>query len=161
MRRIDHKIAWLEIQVTPPTWLNDDDIPADLLPELSTENNTMSVYEIEDDKSNLQDVIASLAANRDDVHRLDYVLIKKNLLTGKGLQFQKTDGDTPHKEVNEKYHWNVIELSGNKISVLGNKILNSEIESFDRKKIKTIIAEYIKNGTFSENDLKQSLIENL
>ena len=121
----------------------------------------MSVYEIDDEKSNLQDVIASLAAKRDDVQRLDYVLVEESLLTGEGIQFQKTDGDTPHKEVNEKYHLNVIELSGNKISVLGNKILNSKIESINRKKIKTIIAEFLGDGTFSEDDLKQSLIEDL
>ena len=161
LRRIDHKILWLENQHDRPDWLNDDDVPADLLSDFSTKNNALSVYEIDEGNSNLQDIIASLAANRDKVQRFDYVLFDKKLLTEKGIQFQNSSGDTPHQEVNEKYHLDIIKLSGKKVAAIGNQFLDYTIESTSKKQIKAIINKYINNDIFSVDNLKKSLLEDL
>lgn len=161
MRRIDHRALWLENQNDLPHWHKDDDVPADLLSDFSTTDNTLSVYKITKGKSNLQDIIASLAANRDKVQRFDYVLFEKTLMTEKGIKFQNTSGDTPHQEVNEKFHLNMIELSGKKVTEIGNQFLNYTIESTSKKRIKSIINKYIKNDIFSVDNLKKSLVEDL
>ena len=52
-------------------WLPDDDIRADALKSLKSENNALSIY-LFDGESNIDRVIAAFSATRSKVENLDY-----------------------------------------------------------------------------------------
>jgi hypothetical protein len=62
------------------SWLSNGEIQSDALGDLNTSNNTLSVWYVEDDQSNLDQVITALASNRDAISNLDYVLFDISLV---------------------------------------------------------------------------------
>ena len=87
-----------------PIWLNQGDVPGDLLKDLRTTDNELSVYEVNDDESNLDKIISAMAANRDYLGKLDYILIEKKLITDNSYTLTKADGNTLSEVVNKDYH---------------------------------------------------------
>jgi hypothetical protein len=58
-----------------------DDFPADVFCDLQTRNNTLSVYLVDQDESNLDRVIAAFAANGDRPDVLDFALVQVERLS--------------------------------------------------------------------------------
>lgn len=155
-------MLWENLKLQPPAWLKEHDIPADLLNEFYIENNSVSVYEIESTQSNLDDVQASLAANRKYLTRFDYMLLDTKIILTRGWQLHKVAGATHNQFVNQNYHFDVVNLSGKNMVTFGNQIIKkSTIGSVSPKDIKTKINACIKNGFISENDLEPSLVKAL
>jgi hypothetical protein len=71
MLRKIRKARWYQHNQADFPWLLDEDIPADPLGDLVTNDNELSVWQINDDKSNLHRIAAALAANSDDISNLD------------------------------------------------------------------------------------------
>lgn len=78
------------------SWLEEGQLQADALADLKTTNNELSVWHIEDDKSNLEEVVAALAANCDDVSNLDYALFDQQLLSEIDIRIKATKGGSPY-----------------------------------------------------------------
>lgn len=81
--RMISKGKWLPEPNLP--WLKEDELQADVFHELKTGENTLSVWSIADDRSNLERVVAALAANRNRVSNFDYALISQERLQQAGL----------------------------------------------------------------------------
>jgi hypothetical protein len=67
--RTIRKDRWYRIEDVP--WLEEGDIHADPLADLNTKANELSVWLIEDDRSNLNRVVSALAATRTHISNLD------------------------------------------------------------------------------------------
>jgi hypothetical protein len=106
------------------SWLTrDSDIPSNALFDLiEDKNNSISIWVIEDDKSNFKRVIAALAANRDNIVNIDYALFDINILTLLHIKYQEEDGGTPDQIVNQSFHLNLIELTARQAFVLAREI---------------------------------------
>ena len=64
-----------------PEWLPNNELPSDLLKDLRTDNNQLSVWQVKEDKSNLDEVITAIASKRKTLKdNLDYALIKKEII---------------------------------------------------------------------------------
>lgn len=171
LRRIDKKPLWYKyLDLDPqPAWLTGTDIPADLLldfkttiPEKSNIENELSVYLIEDDKSNLNITLAALASNRDQLQKFDFVLIEEQELSNRGFNIITTIGDTPSKDVNEQYHKNLNELTANKVSEFGSIIYyNYKIERKGLDEIKEMIISGIDNNLLDKSKIKPKLLKKL
>ena len=69
-------------------------MPADPLGDLVTKENRLSVWQIDDDRSNLGDVIAALAASRDFLDTFDYALFNDELLAQARITRSRSAGVT-------------------------------------------------------------------
>ena len=78
LRKI-RKSKWWKHPGVP--WLAHSDLQADALGDLQTSSNQLSVYHIEDDKSNLEQIVTALAASRDTIANLDYALLDLQIVT--------------------------------------------------------------------------------
>jgi hypothetical protein len=105
-------------QQPKPSWLCADDIPADPLGDLQTRENRLSVWHIDDDQANLRDVVAAMAANTDHISNLDYILVDLAAVSNMGLKVVATEGCSPNKDANKRWHRDVIELSSSKLGQL-------------------------------------------
>ncbi len=79
----------------------DDEVAAEDFQDL---DNQVSVWGIEADQSNLNRVIAAIAATRDWLTPIAYVLFDSALATDLGINIVHQDGDTPDHHANITWH---------------------------------------------------------
>lgn len=111
-RKIDNKPNWDNFRSKSPNWINSGDIPGDLLKDLQTTGNELSVYELADSNSNLDQIISAMAANRQYLKPIYYILIERESIVSNNYSISKAVGKTPSDEVNRNYHINIEKLSG-------------------------------------------------
>ncbi|MBI5747051.1 MAG: hypothetical protein HZA13_08620 [Nitrospirae bacterium] len=139
-RKIDNKRRW--DKDASFSWLELHDIQADPVTDLKTSQNILSVYCIDDERSNLDRVVAAIAATRDRFDILDYILFDQRILSEIDVKIEKTIGKTPDEQVNN-CHLQLVELSGFKLVNLAKVILNKG--ETDRV-LKKYVAKLIKDG---------------
>lgn len=143
---------WYKIERLP--WLAQGDMQADPLGDLTTTNNELSVWVIADDKANLNRIIAAVAATRDQVQNLDYLLVNQHLLTDINIKSKKVKGTTPDEKANS-WHLNLIELSALKLVELGKVMLaQGEVRRTSHKDVGQLIADSVNNGHIERAKLK-------
>jgi hypothetical protein len=140
-----HKIVWDKSSL--PSFLANQDIPADCLVDLNIEKNELSVWYVEDDESNLKRIVTALAACCDFVSVFDYLIFDHVIVTDLGLTIRKTDGDTPDSVANRSWHRDLTELSGRRVFELATTIFhNSKLQRIPEKKIREWLREAVANG---------------
>ena len=139
-----------------PTWLGSDDVPADPLGDLSTLDNKLSVWYVDDAQQNLGRVSAALAAGREKIDKLDYALIDIDTLTRLGIESKKTPGESPDDHANKNWHYDLHRLSGKALTSLAKAIL-PQTESRARllpKKVEELIKAGLSNAELDFERLK-------
>lgn len=143
------------------SWLPKGEIQADPLGDLATGNNTLSVWQVEDDKSNLEQVIAALAASRDTVSNLDYAIFDVDLLSSIGIKIEVNEGATPYEMAN-RWHRDLVELTATKLVRLAEAILvHSHRERVPEKKVLRLIKDAVQNGQIDKTKLRPSITTKL
>lgn len=141
--------------------LKDDDAQADALASLKTSGNLLSVWIIDDDRSNLNRVIAALAAGRDFLDKLDYALIDAAAIEDIGVYFNQAAGNTPDKGANQRWHQDLAGLTGRRLVALAAKMHGSNMTRIPKKGVRDLILESIASGFVARESLKDKLRENL
>jgi hypothetical protein len=117
---------------------------------------------VDDDNSNLDELLGALAAKCDAVTNLDYALVDANVISSFDLTLIQTDGDTPHKEVNARWHRELIKLSASNIMELANAIVSSgETKRALPNKTLELIANCVQGGKIDKAVLSQSIRDRL
>ena len=152
LRKI-RKSKWYKHEDVP--WLAEDELQADALGDLQTSNNELSVWRVEDDKSNLERIVTALAANVDHVSNFDYALLDMELLSKLSIQTKDSKGDTPDERANVAWHLDLMELSARKLMELAKAIMaKGEKGRVPKKKL----AQLIEQGVNAEQiKLKQGI----
>ena len=145
LRKI-HKRLW-EID-TQPGWLGSGEVQADVFTsrDLWTEDNKLSVWEIENDKSNLDQVVAAMASNCDDIANFDYVLFDEKLISKLRITIDSAEGDSLDPYANKTWHRHLIELSGIKLLKLARAMLHK------RNETKRILPKKVEEKIAKSND---------
>jgi hypothetical protein len=141
------------------SWLEAGDIPADPLADFAgTVDNRLSVWLVADDRSNLRRVVAAMAANRDKLDKLDYVLFPLDHLAALGIKLLETPGDTPDQEANE-YHCDLVELSANDVVHLTKRVFHNreELARVDKSDVARGIVEAVRADWISLQGLNRKL----
>lgn len=103
------------------TWLGSDELQADALGDLRTANNTLSVWEIADDRANLNAVIAAIAAGKNTAGNFDFALFTTTAVLEKKIKITEERGKTLDEGVNG-FHRDLTELSMAKLLALAEII---------------------------------------
>ncbi|MHC5935486.1 hypothetical protein [Nostoc sp.] len=155
------KNKWYKTETT--VWLLPGEFQSDLLGDLATSGNKLSVYSVEHDCSNLERVIAALAANCDNIANFDYVLFEETILKDIGIKSEQTKGETPDETVNN-CHLDLIELSAFRLVDLAKQILaRGKVERFSLPEVTNFLADSIQKGYLNKAKirLKQKEIEKI
>lgn len=102
-------------------WLKSGELQADALTDLRTKDNSLSVWQIFDDKSNLDRVVTALATTVNRIANLDFALFNIEILGSLGIAANPTPGKSPDPVVNG-WHLDLAELSANKVLVLAHAV---------------------------------------
>ena len=143
-------------------WLDQGEIPADPLTSLTTTKNALSVYTVEDDRSNLERIITALAANRGKLDKVDYLLFDPEILSTVGIEAMETQGKTRDSEVN-RWHLDLVEISGSKLLALVTAILRNgfETERLLPGKVSEQIRQAVDSGHIPRDKLPSKLQEDV
>jgi hypothetical protein len=122
-------------------WFIQDELQADALYDLKTENNTLSVWHIVDDHSNKEQIVTALAATRQYATQFDYFLIQEYFIHEINIKISEVVGDSPDRMINS-WHRDLIELSAEKLMRLAKTIqLNAEIGRIPSPDIRRSLAQ--------------------
>jgi len=154
--RTIRKARWYKIEDV--SWLEKGDVPADPLADLNTKANELSVWLIEDDRSNLNQVVTALAATRTHISNLDYALLDLQLLPELNIKVRHTTGGTPDEKANVSWHRDLVELSAFKVVELAKSILaKAERKRVPETEIRRLIIQAIASGRIEPTKLQESI----
>src|ERR1700687_5618805 len=95
VRKVDSRQRWQPPQRDEGTWLGARDLRADALRDLKTENNTLSIYEVDEASGvSVPRILAALAANRDRISKIEFVIFDSAAVETSGLACERVDGET-------------------------------------------------------------------
>lgn len=136
----------------------EDEIQADALWDLKTEDNQLSVWHIEDDQSNLDLVLTAVAANCQFIANVDYVLIDQKTLTGLNIQARQTNGNSPYQTAN-KWHRDLLDLSARRLLELAKEIYKNSDGRMRKgdKEVKQLLVSAVTSRHIDPTNLGQDL----
>ncbi len=143
LRKIN-KSKWVKVK---PSWLEGDDVQADTLCDLSPNGNKLSVWQINDDKSNLNQILTAYAAafRSPPISHIQYIIFDQRFLSELGIKLEQSNAKTPDQRANA-CHYDLVELSGTKLNNLAKMLfkhgetdvcLSKELIEFIAKAIET------------------------
>jgi hypothetical protein len=125
--------------------LLSSECPGDCLADLNTANCSLSFWEVQDSRSNLEDVITALSSNCDRITNIDYALISRDKIEAvAGLK--KTTGQSPHTIANSNWHWDLMGLSAARVTQVAEimyresrrvRVTWKEVEKLVRRALET------------------------
>src|SRR5215813_14154600 len=88
--KLDNKRMW-----DRPEWLPVGEVPAEAVQDFRVDGNELSLWYVEPDGSNLDRVLAAIAANRQHVDKIDYAVFEDAVVERCGLTIRPTPGRLP------------------------------------------------------------------
>ncbi len=157
--RIIRKNRWS----SDDSWLKNKnmDAPAEILSDFSTKNNELSFWIVRDDSIILNRLLATLAANRDELDHLDYLLFDEIIFQQAKIQTEFSLGDTVDQTVNQ-LHLAVKNLTVKQLADLAIFIWCSPTKDLNRhlqKELASKISWSAQNGYIDTQKLKPKLRE--
>ena len=131
-------------------WLRDeaesflavDDVPADPVGDLRTQQNLLSVWEVAQDRSNIERIVRAVAIGRDKIADMGYVVFDSGLLPAAEIEIRENKGGSLDEGANG-WHRDLV-VSGNKLVALTKAILLHGEES--RAVLKVRLREFVEEG---------------
>ena len=159
--KFDKKRHWDELNLP---WLAPGEVHCDPITDLKPEEGVLSIWEIEQDLSNLDLVLMAIACTRNHVDLIDYGLFDSAILSNLEIEIVPNLGNTPVPDAN-KFHRDLVKLTVSKLAHFVNIIFFSIRK--DRKLYEQIrqliIAEWGKKVDVSKVDknLRKSIEHDL
>lgn len=140
-------------------WLPPGEIQADAMSDISTNSNNLSVWWIDDNQTNLAQVIAALSAKRDHIDEFSYALIPISEIYYLNIKSEQNIGDTPDQYANNSWHWNLLELTASNLLNLGKIIANGDINHgrYTKNMVKKNLNYYLNQGNLDPNKISSRI----
>lgn len=125
---------------------DDKDAPGEILTDFDAKENELSFYIVDDERSNLERIIAAMAANRSPSTKFDYALFSPEVFDQVGLALKKTPAETADSGLSE-FHRSATKLTISKLAKLAiavwhspsletQKVLKDDVDMFIVKSVK-------------------------
>ena len=136
---------WLKEAAAP--FLAMDDVPADPISDLATQQNLLSVWEVVEDRSNVERIVRAVAIGRDKIADMGYVVFHSGLLSGIEI---RVDVGTSQDNVANAWHRDLV-VSGNKLVALTMAILrDGESGTVLKNRLLELVREDLRTGQIPE-----------
>ena len=123
-----------------PPWLPPGEVPAEAIQDFRADGNELSVWYIEPDRSNLDRVLAAIAANREHFEKIDYAVFDDAVVDRCGVTIRSTLGKLPDEYANRTWHRDLVELTGRKLVALAESIATGAAERKQMSKVRDLLA---------------------
>jgi|ERR1017187_7088252 hypothetical protein len=145
-----------------PEWMPAGDVPADALSDLRSDQNELSVWRVEpDDPAILNTALAALASSRQRLDKLDYTLLDEAILPAIPIKCLKSDGRTPHSTANGTLHWDLTELTAQKVLVIAVEMMPLKRVRVSQKEVKRLLCDALEKGALDRARIAPGLLSEL
>lgn len=121
------------------------DVPADPFGDLQTTENLLSVWELAEDRSNLERIVRAVAVGKQKIDHTGYVIFDSEWLTPSGIEILRNKGTTADAAANQ-WHRDLV-LSGNKLLSLAGAILrHGDSGTVLKKRLHELVENGIQRG---------------
>ena len=157
LRKLDRRAAF-----HPLDWIQEGDVAADALSNLRTIGNALSVWQIDEKRTNLARVVAALAAGRMKLDKIDYALLDRQTLEPLGIRLVKEAGGSFDRDANTLWHQDMTGLSASKLLELACTLqTRAEFKRIHKKDVRSLIVASIHDGFIDPTQLETKLREDL
>ena len=137
LRKVQYKPNW-DPKGEFSKYLPPGHAPADALLDLRTRGNALSVWQIDDQESNLERVLAAMVSTGEHLQTTSYLIVDMQHITQLRFSLIKSTGDTHDAEANDKWHFDLTKLSASDLATLANTMLSQG--KTDRRNPKALAA---------------------
>jgi hypothetical protein len=160
LRKIS-RAKWRDIQTHPagvPPVPLERLMRADVFSDLKTDNDLLSVWHIEDNLDNLENVLTALAANCERFTHVDYVLLGHDVIETLRIDTKLTDGASFDQNVNQ-WHRDLDIGTAGKLMELAREIYSrpDARQRMPEKKLKNLLLGAVSTGRIEKSKLKEPL----
>jgi len=154
--RVITKPKWVR-----PAWMEPGDVPADVLTDLRASNNDLSVWSVEQDRSNLDSVLVAVASSRERLDKIDYALLDEQVLPSLAIRCIRSDASTPHLGANGAMHRDLTELTVKKVASLAEAMMPLERVRVGEGKIRSMLLGAIQSSVLDRARIAPKLLAEL
>ena len=156
LRKLNQKRHW-----DKPLWLGEEEVQADATKCLTSCDNAISVYIIEEADGNIDRVVAALAAKRDHLKHFDLAIVSSDALNKCEIEASEVPGKTDDFQVND-WHKDLINLSFRKICDLASCIrLEGTIRRYQKREVEKAIASSLQQRVIAAESIRETLSSSL
>jgi hypothetical protein len=137
--------------------------PADALVDLRTQSNELSVW-IVDTQPVPERLLAAIAANRDGLNKIDYVLLDEvDVIHRLGCRIEKTDGGLPDRLVSDELHRDLKLLTARQILDLAEYIFvrRDSMQRYSEGEVRRVLVESLRSGFIDSAALNERMQDHL
>lgn len=136
-----------------------DDIHSDCLADLNTKERALSIWEVDDKKQNLEEVMCALATARERLQDLDIVLFPFELPPEVCSAEKHNDQATACPRADSTWHHNLSGLTGKRLLILANFILKKAEfrKTLPKSAVKQLIQKAVSEKWVDSERLKPAL----
>ena len=157
MRHV-RKAKWYRHGGVP--WLLPSELQADALGDVATQDNTLSVWYVDDAATNLDHVLTAIASTRSVPSNLDYVLLDESIITRLGIEVVANPAATPFPPGNG-WHRNLVHLTRGKLLDLIAFIAQSPLPRRQSDDLKELLRQARDAGLLDQARVQPTLLEHL
>lgn len=145
------------------SWLPPGETPAapfgDLAPSTAS---ALSVWLLEDDESNLDRIVAVLAAGRQHVDKFDYALIDERALGKLGIQIEAKAEPCADDEASARWHRNIVRLTSADLNALVRLIHSrGQVKRLLKPQVEAILTDAVASGRLDLSRIEKRLLDSL
>ncbi|MCB0062240.1 MAG: hypothetical protein KDE19_09000 [Caldilineaceae bacterium] len=144
-----------------PAWVPADDVQADALKDLESGENQLSFWLLDDGLSDLDRLLAGLAANRDQLANLDFALIPLERIIELGIRVEENAGDCLDAEMS-LLHRDLAQLTASQLAALAKTIsLHGQLERKSKSQVRTLLLNSVAVGYLDIETMKEGIANKL
>lgn len=157
-RKIDKSNLWDKPNKQILPWLEDGDIPADpLTRDFKTDNNSISIYLIDNFDEHIDRVVSALASTRDQISKMDYITGSIEIIKNIGVVLDVIDGKTGDEFVNS-LHRDMANLTTEKAALFVNAMIEKGHAGRAYKKdISSMILNEVEKGNINREKINRKI----
>jgi hypothetical protein len=144
-----------------PEWdgWTSSEIQGDALRDLTTGGNALSLYRV-DEGTEIDRVVTALAATRETLSHIDYVVFDGAPLASSSIDVVQTDGKTPDKEVNH-VHYDLARLTVSKLVQVAQIVSRCKKERITKSQMKDRLKQALENQWLDSDKVNSDLLSRL
>ena len=139
----------------------------DVISDLRTQNNTLSVWRADSDED-INDALVALSLNRTDVQKVIALLLDENDLAAMQIDYSdKLPGKAPGAiDSIKKKHRDLLEIDYKRLGILSDYMMSivhdkEKRVELSKPSVKNLLEEYRKNGMIEVEEMNEDLRSNL
>lgn len=138
-------------------WLGGQEVPADAMKDLRTDNNALSVFEVAEE-ADARRIAIAIAAGKEDFGHCEWFLFDDSVLGPLGILVEESEGTTPYVGING-LHRDLNQLTGRKLVALAEAIPMDMFDFVLKKDVETAIVSSVRSGELDINRINRKLRE--